>query len=61
MVALERGPIMFCLEGKDQPDSIVFNKFIPNDTPIEASYEANLLNGVMVLKGTAKEVEKTVQ
>lgn len=58
MVALERGPIMFCLEGKDQPDSIVFNKFIPNDTPIEASYEANLLNGVMVLKGTAKEVEK---
>lgn len=58
MVALERGPIMFCLEGKDQPDSIVFNKFIPNDTPIEASYDANLLNGVMVLKGTAKEVEK---
>ena len=58
MVALERGPIMFCLEGKDQPDSIVFNKFIPSDTPIEASYDANLLNGVMVLKGTAKEVEK---
>ena len=58
MVALERGPIMFCLEGKDQPDSTVFNKFIPSDTPIEASYDANLLNGVMVLKGTAKEVEK---
>ena len=36
---------MFCLEGKDQPDSIVFNKFIPNDTPIEASYEANLVTG----------------
>ena len=27
-LAIERGPIMFCLEGKDQVDSIVFNKFI---------------------------------
>ena len=58
MVALERGPIMFCLEGKDQPDSIVFNKFIPRDTPIKATYDVNLLKGVMVLSGTAKELGK---
>ena len=57
-LAIERGPIMFCLEGKDQADSIVFNKFIPDGTSMEATYDADLLNGVMVLTGTAKEIEK---
>ena len=56
MLALERGPIVFCLEGKDQPDSTVFNKFITPDTQISAAYDARLLNGVMVLSGAAKEV-----
>lgn len=59
-LAIERGPIMFCLEGKDQVDSIVFNKFIPDGTSMEATYDADLLNGVMVLTGTAKEIEKMV-
>lgn len=58
MLAIERGPIVFCLEGKDQPDSTVFNKFITPDTKIEAAYDANLLNGVMVLSGAAHEVER---
>lgn len=58
MLALERGPIVFCLEGKDQPDSTVFNKFIAPDTKIDASFDASLLNGVMVLSGAAKEVER---
>ena len=55
-LAIERGPIMFCLEGKDQADSTVFNKFIPDGTMMEASYEKELLNGVIVLTGTAKQV-----
>lgn len=58
MLAMERGPIVYCLEGIDQPDSVVFNKFIPVDAKIDASFDANLLKGVMVLSGTAKEVEK---
>lgn len=57
-LAIERGPIMYCLEGKDQADSTVFNKFIPDGTPMEAAYNATLLNGVVVLTGTAKEVQK---
>ncbi len=56
MLALERGPIVFCLEGKDQPDSTVFDKFIAPDAKIDAAYDARLLNGVMVLSGAAKEV-----
>lgn len=57
-LAIERGPIIFCLEGKDQSDSTVFNKFIPDTTPMEAAYDVNLLNGVVVLTGNAKEVGK---
>jgi DUF1680 family protein len=56
-VALERGPIMFCLEGGDQADHKVFNKYILNSAPITAHYEQNLLNGVMVLEGRAKELQ----
>ncbi len=55
-LAIERGPIVFCLEGKDQPDSLVFNKFIPDGTAITSTYDATLLGGVMVLSGTAREV-----
>lgn len=56
MLAMERGPIVYCLEGIDQPDSVVFNKFIPADAKIDVTFDANLLKGVMVLSGTAKEV-----
>ncbi|MBQ8990362.1 MAG: glycoside hydrolase family 127 protein [Prevotella sp.] len=57
-VALERGPIVYCLEGNDQADHHIFNKYILNSTPISAHYEQDLLNGVVVLDGEAKEVEQ---
>ena len=57
-VALERGPIVFCLEGSDQADGKVFNKYILDDTPVSAHYEAHLLNGVMVLEGAAMQLEQ---
>ena len=57
-VALERGPIVFCLEGSDQADGKVFNKYILNSANISAQYDANLLNGVMTLSGNAKELQQ---
>ena len=57
-VALERGPIVFCLEGADQTDHKVFNKYILNSAAISAHFEKDLLNGVMVLEGTAKELQQ---
>ena len=57
-LAIERGPVIFCLEGIDQVDNTVFNKFIPDNTPVAASYNAGMLNGIVVLTGTAKEVLK---
>ena len=60
-VALERGPIVYCLEGTDQPDHKVFNKYILDSAPISAHYEAGLLNGVVVLEGNAKELQRDGQ
>ena len=57
-VALERGPIVFCLEGADQADGKVFNKYILNSANISAQYDANLLNGVVTLSGDAKELQQ---
>ena len=56
-LALERGPIVYCLEGADQKDSTVFNKFILQKTAVSAAYDGNLLGGVVVLSGAAKQVE----
>jgi DUF1680 family protein len=57
-VALERGPIVFCLEGSDQADGKVFNKYILNSAIISARYDASMLNGVMTLSGDAKELQQ---
>lgn len=55
-LAIQRGPVMFCLEGKDQADSTVFDKFIPDGTAFTEKYEPQLLSGVMTLSGKAKKV-----
>ncbi len=57
-VALERGPIVYCLEGSDQADGKVFNKYLLNSADIQAHFERNLLNGVVVLDGTANELQQ---
>ena len=57
-VALERGPIVYCLEGSDQADGKVFNKYILNSADIQAHFERDLLNGVVVLDGTANELQQ---
>ena len=57
-VALERGPVMYCLEGVDQHDSTVFNKYILPNEMIESHYEKDLLGGVGVLTGKVGEVQK---
>jgi DUF1680 family protein len=55
-LAIQRGPIIFCLEGHDQPDHHVLNKYIPENSTFQIEFDKNLLNGIVVLKGKAREV-----
>lgn len=49
-VALQRGPIMYCAEWKDNGGK-VSNFIIPDKTAFTPVFEKDMLNGVMVLKG----------
>lgn len=49
--ALQRGPIVYCLEGPDHADNVVQNITIPQQASFQESFESNFLNGVMLLKG----------
>ena len=54
-VALQRGPIMYCAEWKDN-NGLACNIIVPKDATFKPEYQANLLNGVMVLKADVKSV-----
>ena len=54
-VALQRGPIMYCAEWKDN-DGRATNIIVPKNTEFETAFEPALLNGVMVIKAKVKSV-----
>ena len=58
-VALERGPVVYCVEATDQPDNTIFDKYILNAAAIAHHSEKDLLGGVVVLDGSAKKVERS--
>lgn len=55
-IALQRGPIMYCAEWKDN-DGKAGNIIVPKGTTFTAEFEPSLLNGVTVLKGRVKTVD----
>ena len=57
-VALERGPIVYCLEAGDQSCRSIFNMFLPFDKQREfkTNYRPELLSGVVVIETKAKMV-----
>jgi len=58
-VALQRGPVVFCLEGQDN-DGKVLNLVIPDDAKLETEYMPELLNGVMIITGKANVAKRTM-
>lgn len=48
-VALQRGPIVYCAEGADNPDRHIMNRFIPEDTEFKFNYLSELLNGINII------------
>ena len=57
-VALQRGPIMFAVEGQDQPDERVIHAVLPNASAITTAFEPDLLGGVQTLSFDALLAER---
>ncbi len=56
--ALQRGPIVYCLEGPDNKDSLVQNILVTKDAPVQAVYKENFLNGVTVLTANGSSAKR---
>ena len=56
-VALQRGPVVYCLEGADNGKDIGYF-FLPPDTTLATEHKADLLGGVTVIKGKAQVRQK---
>ncbi len=49
-IAIQRGPLIYCLEGKDQPDDRILSVLVSNETLMESQFEPNLLEGIQTIK-----------
>jgi DUF1680 family protein len=58
-VALQRGPIVYCLEGPDNEDQVL-DIYIPHDAPLRTKFRRDLLNGVITITGRAKTAQRTL-
>ncbi len=47
--ALQYGPIVYCLEGADNKDSVVQNIVVDTNSVVNVSFNAGMLNGINVL------------
>jgi hypothetical protein len=56
-VALQRGPLIYCLEAMDN-DGHVRNLFLPPDASLRSKYRPDLLGGVVVVQGPARAVRR---
>jgi len=52
-VAVKRGPIVYCVEQRDNPDFDPWKLVLPHDASLEAEWRPEALNGVMVIRGEA--------
>jgi uncharacterized protein len=53
-VAVQRGPVVYCLESPDLPPGVkISDVLVPSDMKLTAFYDQRLLDGVVVLEGKA--------
>ncbi len=55
-VAIERGPLVYCLEQADQHDARLENIEIDASAPLDSHWEEQMLGGITVIRGTGAEV-----
>lgn len=56
-IALQRGPVVYCVEGLDNTESVA-RLVVPPDTDFQVRFEPELLHGVVVLEGEALGVDE---
>jgi len=59
-IALERGPLVYCMEGVDASDGHVTDLVIPDSAPITHEFRNDILNGVTILHGRGYTAERTL-
>jgi hypothetical protein len=60
MVALERGPLVYCAEQADNAQG-VFNLALTDEAPLEYVYHEGLLGGIGAITGTALQMSRVPQ
>jgi hypothetical protein len=60
-VALQRGPIVYCLEWPDNPVGRVRDLALPDTANLTSEFRPDLLKGVQVVKGRALDAAKRQQ
>src|SRR5262249_41636563 len=50
-VAIERGPIVYCLEQADHPETPIADLRIDTEAALSSTWEPELLDGVVVVRG----------
>lgn len=62
--AIQYGPVVYCLEGADNKDSIVQNIVVDKNAPLQVSYKEGMLNGINVItmqgEGTKRQLNSDV-
>lgn len=59
-MALQRGPLVYCVEWPDVPDSAVLNLVVNHESVVSAMHEPELLNGVTTLNFDALGTRRTL-
>jgi len=53
-VALQRGPLVYALEGADHPDGRVRNLVLADESVLQTEHREHLLGGVVVITGPGR-------
>jgi len=58
-IALERGPIVYCVEWPDNNVENIFNLFLDDNAELNSTFRENLLNGIVTITGSINYLQKS--
>ena len=58
LIALERGPLVYCAEGVDN-NGKTGNLILPDDSQLTSRFISDLIGGITVIEGKAKTVDNS--